>query len=161
VGTADFISPDAVVFGRVGLFPSNYLTPGNDATGSMILTVDVTSASGTFEIDTTCKDPGLNLLLVEDLGTAIVPTFIRGVITIESCVCPFQSDFDGDGFITAIDLASMIDILFAGLADIKDPQCPANRSDFDCDGFATALDLASLIDYLFAGGAGPCDPCAP
>lgn len=53
----------------------------------------------------------------------------------------------------------MIDILFVGKADIKDPNCPANRSDFDCDGFATALDLARLIDHLFAGGSGPCNPC--
>lgn len=75
------------------------------------------------------------------------------------CDCTHQADFDGDGFVTAIDLANMIDILFAGKADIKDPNCPAYRSDFDCDGFATALDLANLIDHLFAGGRGPCDPC--
>jgi hypothetical protein len=76
-----------------------------------------------------------------------------------SCDCPHQSDFDGDGFLTAIDLGDLIDILFAGAPDIQDPNCPANRSDFDCDGFATALDLGFLIDHLFAGGQGPCDPC--
>jgi hypothetical protein len=53
----------------------------------------------------------------------------------------------------------MIDVLFAGKPDIKDPLCPGTRSDFDCDGFATALDLGNLIDHLFAGGRGPCDPC--
>ena len=75
------------------------------------------------------------------------------------CSCPNQSDFDDDGFYTALDLASMIDILFAGSPDIKDPWCPSPRADFDCDGFSTALDLAGLIDHLFAGGAAPCEPC--
>jgi hypothetical protein len=76
-----------------------------------------------------------------------------------SCSCPYQGDFDADGFLTALDLAGMIDILFAGRVDPKDPLCPATRADFDCDGFATALDLGGIIDHLFAGGAGPCDPC--
>ena len=75
------------------------------------------------------------------------------------CTCPYQSDFDADGFITAIDLSFMTDILFAGTPDTQDPQCPANRADFDCDGFATALDLASLTDHLFSGGPAPCNPC--
>ena len=76
------------------------------------------------------------------------------------CRCPFQSDFDEDGFLTALDLSAMIDILFAGQPDVQDPSCPAPRADFDCDAFSTALDLSGLIDHLFAGGAGPCDPCA-
>jgi serine protease len=77
------------------------------------------------------------------------------------CNCPYQSDFDTDGFLTALDLSEMIDILFAGHADVRDTDCPSPRADFDCDGFSTALDLSGLIDHLFAGGAGPCDPCAP
>jgi hypothetical protein len=75
------------------------------------------------------------------------------------CDCPHQADYDADFFITPLDLASMIDILFAGALDIQDPTCPATRSDFDCDGFATPLDLAAMIDYLFISGPGPCDPC--
>jgi hypothetical protein len=77
------------------------------------------------------------------------------------CHCPYQSDCDEDGFITALDLSCMIDILFAGQPDVKDPDCPSPRADFDCDGFSTALDLSGLIDHLFAGGDGPCDPCNP
>ena len=76
------------------------------------------------------------------------------------CSCDYQSDFDQDGFLTALDLGSMIDILFAGEPDIQDIACPTPRADFDCDGFSTALDLSGLIDHLFAGGGGPCDPCA-
>jgi hypothetical protein len=75
------------------------------------------------------------------------------------CDCPSQCDFDDDGFLTALDLGEMIDILFAGHDDLQDPLCPSPRADFDCDGFSTALDLGALIDHLFAGGTEPCDPC--
>jgi hypothetical protein len=76
------------------------------------------------------------------------------------CDCLYQDDFDEDGFITSLDLAALIDILFAQDPDIKDDNCPVPRGDDDCDGFTTALDLAIKIDYLFASGPGPCDPCA-
>ncbi len=81
--------------------------------------------------------------------------------TLPPCACPSQGDADADGYITALDLGSMIDRLFAGKADIQDAGCPTSRFDIDCDGFSTALDLGDLIDYLFAGGPGPCDPCTP
>jgi hypothetical protein len=74
--------------------------------------------------------------------------------------CPFQSDFDADGFVTPIDLASLIDVLFAEGSDPQDPLCPTTRGDFDCDGFTTPLDMSGLIDHLFSSGDGPCDPCA-
>ena len=75
------------------------------------------------------------------------------------CKCPFQADFDEDGFLTALDLGRVIDILFAGHPDIQSPTCPSPRADFDCSGFSTALDLTGMIDHLFASGEGPCDPC--
>ena len=65
------------------------------------------------------------------------------------------------GFQTAIDLATLIDVLFAGADNVQDQACPTFRFDVDCDGFITALDLARAIDYLFANGAPPCNPCAP
>jgi serine protease len=77
------------------------------------------------------------------------------------CSCPFQSDFDQDGFLTSLDLSGLIDILFAGDPDVQDPQCPSPRADLDCDGYSTSLDLSRLIDHLFASGPGPCDPCNP
>lgn len=76
------------------------------------------------------------------------------------CLCRFHSDFDLDGFMTALDLSEMIDILFAGHPDVQAPYCPCPRADFDCDYFSTAIDLGKLIDHLFAGGDPPCDPCA-
>jgi hypothetical protein len=75
------------------------------------------------------------------------------------CSCPYQSDFDEDGFLTSLDLTSMIDILFVGATDVQDAYCPSPRADYDCDGFSTAADLAGLIDHLFTSGPGPCDPC--
>ena len=75
------------------------------------------------------------------------------------CNCPYQGDIDEDGFVTALDLGSMIDILFAGAPNLQDPNCPTTRTDFHCDGFSDALDLGAYIDYMFAGGQEPCNPC--
>jgi hypothetical protein len=77
------------------------------------------------------------------------------------CSCPYQCDYDTDGFLTALDLGSLIDVLFAGRPEETDPDCPTSRGDFDNDGFPTALDLGRLIDHLFAGGPPPIDPCNP
>jgi len=90
------------------------------------------------------------------------PVLTPGIFTIsgDACDCPFQGDNDLDGFITALDLGAIIDILFAGHADVQDPLCLSPRFDLDCDGFVTSLDLGQMIDFLFAGGAAPCDPCA-
>jgi hypothetical protein len=79
----------------------------------------------------------------------------------ETCDCPYQDDYDEDTFVTPLDLAVLIDILFAGTPEIQDPDCPSSRSDNDCDGFTTSLDLAVTIDHLYASGPPPCDPCAP
>lgn len=139
------------------------LTVGADATGSLMLTVSVTTNQGTFEIDTACTDPANHLMFVYEGATiGYHPSFAKGIITIEeACSCPYQGDFDEDGFLTATDLARMIDVLFAGGQNVQDPSCPTPRGDFDCDGFPTATDLSRLIDHLFAGGDGPCDPCNP
>lgn len=74
--------------------------------------------------------------------------------------CIHQTDIDGDGYSTALDLGILIDILFLGGTDPQDPGCAVTRADFDCDGYATSLDLGKMIDYLFIGGEGPCDPCS-
>jgi uncharacterized delta-60 repeat protein len=76
-----------------------------------------------------------------------------------TCDCPHQGDSEPDGFITSLDLAAVIDALFAGSDNPQDPDCQTFRYDADCDGATTSLDLAAVIDYLYAAGAGPCDPC--
>ena len=73
----------------------------------------------------------------------------------------FWADFDEDAFVTALDMSTLIDILFVSGSDPQDPLCPTTRGDFECDGFTTAIDLAGLIDHLFVNGPGPCDPCNP
>lgn len=83
----------------------------------------------------------------------------------ESGFCPTQQfyvelpylvgDLDGDGFLTALDLSTLIDVLYAG-APIPLP--PDARADLNCDGFPDALDLAVLIDVLFAGAPQPTCP---
>jgi hypothetical protein len=76
-----------------------------------------------------------------------------------ACQCPSQGDYDGDTFPTALDLGLMIDALFSGGDEPKDPSCPTSRGDYDCDCFPTALDLGLMIDQLFSGGDPPCTPC--
>lgn len=154
-------SPYAVLFSRFST-TSPRLTAGADVTGSFVLTVDIGDQDGTFEIDTTCTDPTNHQYWVESgpfIKNGIPATFTKGVVTVLACACAYQLDFDADGFATALDLGSLIDVLFAGASDIQDPTCPSTRADFDCDGFPTALDLSGLVDYLFAGSDPPCDPC--
>jgi hypothetical protein len=76
-----------------------------------------------------------------------------------ACSCPCPGDLDCDGYITAIDLGDLIDVVFANGTDPQDPECPATRSDYDCDGFPTSFDIGAMIDHIFASGPGPCDPC--
>lgn len=61
-------------------------------------------------------------------------------------------DLDDDGFITALDLSALIDVIFAG-APVPVP--PEERADLNCDGFPDALDMAIMIDHLFAGQPPP------
>jgi len=75
------------------------------------------------------------------------------------CDCPFQGDLNGDGFVDAVDLAILIDVVFFGTLDVQDPCCPITRGDFNGDGFVDAVDLAIMIDYVFFGGSGPVNPC--
>jgi hypothetical protein len=77
-------SPEGFLFQTLSIM-QGALPAGSDATGSMVLTVDVTSTSGTFEIDTTCLDPNTHLLFVENqtgVNPPIIPSFTKGTITI-------------------------------------------------------------------------------
>jgi len=64
-------------------------------------------------------------------------------------------DLNDDGFIDALDLAVMIDLLFAGGA----PPSHLNSADLNGDCQPDALDLGYLIDYIFAGGPLPQPGC--
>lgn len=77
------------------------------------------------------------------------------------CDCPFQGDINEDHTPDALDLNDIIDVLFFGGTNIKDPSCPTFRADLNNDGVPDALDLNFIIDQLFFGGPVPCDPCNP
>ena len=64
-------------------------------------------------------------------------------------------DQNGDLFLDALDLASLIDHLFAGTP----PPPQVNATDLNGDCQSDALDLAYLIDHLFAGAARPVPGC--
>jgi hypothetical protein len=158
-------SPEGALFSwgkpPMAMYPS--LPVGSDATGSLVLTVDVTSTPGDFEVDTACCDPGNHLLFLYDDYTAVRPSFVKGTITISggTCDCPHQCDYDDDPYLTNIDLAALIDVLFMGDPTTTDPNCPVPRGDFNFDGYPDNIDLNGLIDHLFRGGDPPCDPCNP
>ncbi len=75
------------------------------------------------------------------------------------CSCPAQADLDGNGFVDSVDLSILIDVVFFGVPDVTDPQCPRTRSDFDDNGVADSVDLSLIIDYVFFGGPPPANPC--
>jgi hypothetical protein len=79
-------SPTGILFSRFRMMGKNLL-PGADETGSIVMTFDIGSKPGVFEIDTTCICPSHNLMFVESaLGPLpIYPKFDKGVITVEAC----------------------------------------------------------------------------
>jgi len=169
VGTQGEIggTPSAVHY-NISFLPFGQLLPPGDGLACRIhwsKTTTVTHANITVDSSTTSSGGAVvNSTL---FGTSAleadnyVPQFIAGDITATLCDCPYQADLDESSFLDAIDLNSMIDILFFGGTDSQDPQCPITRSDFNCDTFPDALDLNAMIDHLFFGGGLPCDPCTP
>jgi hypothetical protein len=155
-------APMAVFFARAKTFDED-LPPGQDNSGSFILTAEIGDTPGQFEIDTTCILFSHFAYIIPS-GQNFVPDFVKGTITIQECDCPNHGDPDQDGFMTAVDLGLYIDCLLACDIPPSADACPdpwsPSLSDWDCDGFPTALDLGLLIDHLFDGGEGPCNPCA-
>jgi hypothetical protein len=96
-GPSDGVSPDGAQFVRLGF--SNHLPAGTDATGSLLLTVDVNSTIGVFEIDTTCTDPSNHLKFFQPSGSPIYPSFAKGYVFI----MPPAPDADLDGVPDDID----------------------------------------------------------
>ncbi len=90
-------SPEGLLF-AVGTIVGNMhtLPPGADATGSLNLTMSVTSVPGSFEIDTTCIDPANHLVFIQSGSSTppIVPAFTKGVITIVTNQSPVAQCHD-------------------------------------------------------------------
>ena len=83
-------SPEGLLFAAGVFISGNNLGSGVDATGSLTLTMNVTTVPGSFEIDTTCVDPANHLEFIESgMSTLpIVPVFTKGIITIVSNTPP-------------------------------------------------------------------------
>jgi hypothetical protein len=154
-------NPDGFNFSR-GIILSGSLPAGTDGvTPSMAFGFTAPMAEGSFEIDSTCRNPGGHLLFVAAAGGGgILPSFTKGVVDVAPCACPGQGDADYSGEFGVLDFGWIVAILFEGAPDPHDPFCPATRSDLDCDGFTTAVDLGWMIDYFWAGGPPPCNPCS-
>ena len=75
-------SPEGLMFAALSDDPIHNLPPGHDIVGSMVLCVDLGTTTGTFEIDTTCIDPGNHIDLVDANLLEVIPTFGMGTITI-------------------------------------------------------------------------------
>lgn len=150
--TVDFLSPDAVLWEGLstdgaGLAPGSDGAPGS-GTPSIRMTFDVSSQTGTFEIDTCAVAPANHLVFTRVSDDApITPAFTKGVITI-------LPDFDGDGWDDANDncpsLANPSQDNFDGddLGDLCD-NCPAFpnplQEDGNGDGVGDECDTLSII----------------
>ena len=75
-------APVAVLFARNRIAGQD-LAPGRDNSGSFILTVNVSTTAGAFEIDSTCANPANHLLYITTNTVGIIPAFTKGTITIK------------------------------------------------------------------------------
>lgn len=76
------VSPVGVLFSRQRIVADD-LPAGADATGSFVITVNLTNTPGRFEIDTTCTDPSNHLMFVKPDNIGTIPVFTKGTITIK------------------------------------------------------------------------------
>lgn len=118
-----------------------------------LITVDTSTTSSGEVVNTTLF--GTSSLEADNF----VPAFDGSVIDAVLCNCPSQADINGDQTLDAVDLNALIDIVFFGVDDVQDPQCPNSRTDLNCDNFPDAIDLNLMINLLFFNGDDPCDPC--
>ena len=140
--------------------------PGN-GTPSLVLTFDVTSTPGVFEIDTCCIAPGSHLAFVDcSADTMLVPRFTKGVLTIGGgpapCACACVADPRCDGTTDIIDVIAVINTAFRGGGATFDPGCANSREDVDCNGHVDVADVGRVISVAIRGadpGTMYCSPC--
>lgn len=174
--SADFISPDAILYtasstGDAGLGEDIDLDPGADPPGvpSFIISFDVTSVVGTFELDTCCIHPTYHVMFI-DAATQlpVLPSVTSGVITIGNPGCPPTVDVCGridtcgglsgkrvpDCIMNVQDVTCMVDYIFrGGMAP-----CPKSRADYNCDCIPNVVDVTTSVNVVFRGQTPP-DPC--
>lgn len=77
------------------------------------------------------------------------------------CNCQKQGDLDSSGFIDAVDVLKVIQIVFVKGTDIKDPSCPRTRGDMNVNGVVDVNDVLYIIKTAFTNGPAPVNPCGP
>jgi len=165
-----FVSPDALLYVVVGMTDSSMLAPGSDGapgsgTPSVVLTFDVTTTAGRFEIDTTCVAQDNHVVFVREPlpNVWVVPSFTKGVVTI-GCACACHGDPICDGAHNIQDVSKTIAVAFRGAPPVIDPNplCPYTDTDVNCDGVTTIIDVTKMSNVVFRG-ANPntefCHPC--
>jgi hypothetical protein len=131
-----------------------------DSSGAIVIAPDLPGAP-----QTTCASDGSFFLPDLDSGDVrivimrdyyqTVDTFLTypgAVVNVAMQPDYLVGDLNGDSFSDPLDLARLIDILFAGSTDWPTPYW---SGDLDFDRFFTPLDLAILIDYLYASADPP------
>jgi len=163
-GRAVGASPQGVMFVRMTM-QSPVLPPGTDAIPSMKLKVSVTTAPGTFEVDTTCTSLANHLCFgwidTNSIVSGIRPAFTKGTITIAACNCSHQGDLDGNGVINVTDVIRVIQIAYNNGTDVQDPTCPRTRADVNNTGVVNSSDVLYIQNYVFNNGPAPINPCGP
>lgn len=91
------------------------------------------------------------------------PKFVGGSATIgSSCDCSCNGDPACDGVATIVDVVSVVNVAFRGIADVSDGSCPhVGRSDVNCDCIVNIIDVVQIVNRAFRGDTSPsCDMCA-
>ena len=130
------------------------LPPGADATGSIVLTVDIDSSEGTFSIDTTCTNPYNHPILVDSTLHPIRPEFQGAIITVEGNCCGLytggvtgNTDCDPGGNRDLADITRLIDRVYISQRSLS---CEANgNTDGSSDGEINLSDITRLIDFVY------------
>ena len=78
-----YISPDAILWVGFNTVSPAFPLGSDGALPSFSLIADVTTDHGTFEIDTVCVFRSNSLLFIGENQDLVIPSFIKGVITIE------------------------------------------------------------------------------
>jgi hypothetical protein len=163
-----FTSPDAIWW--AGLSNSSFgpfLEPGSDGepgTGipSLKLTFGVSEVPGSFEIDTCCTTPMNHIGYSSMDFEAIIPRFIKGVITIAPCNCTCHTDPQCDGNPDVFDVVASVNVAFRNVTSIKSTFCPYEQTDADCDGDTDVIDVVKFVNVAFRNadaGVEFCEGC--
>jgi len=158
----DLVSPDDFYLWGKAELGQNHCVNTLDSAAYIKLKFDLNNNPGTFEIDTTFLPPlhTLRFLTCND-ATAVYPAFVKGVITIEGCVCPLNGDWDCNDLINPVDVIFMVNYVYRASGD--EPCNPGHcmqNGDVNCDGIINPIDVVYLANWVYLPDQPPpCNPC--